>query len=375
MGMPKVLVSVALATYNGERWLRDQLDSLSCQTLLPHELVVSDDHSADRTIKIVEEFAAHAPFPVRFIRNKTRLGFADNFINALKHCSGDAVAFCDQDDVWSCSKIEHCIATMRDHENVTLIHHDCEEVDSSLRPLGTILRPRDNPSRASLEGYSVLRISMLGCCMLLHRRAVDILVKYWPETHLQYVTQTGSRGVLGHDLVALHIASVLGQVVYLPEVLVKHRRHQQNTWSPGLSANGQPGSMDSSTTVDLLKDTAQLRVNTAWMYRQMSERAESSGDQSVAAYLTRIADRDAKLAQLFAGRAGLYSTTSLLNRLYQFLGMLRGGVYRATVSIPVGVRCALKDFLFVIAGSKAQAFFGAIRSKLRLEFYPREVMK
>ena len=86
-------ISVALATYNGERWIREQLNSLTNQSLLPYELVISDDNSGDRTLDVVEQFAAAAPFPVRIARNDNRLGFADNFINALRHCTGDAVAF------------------------------------------------------------------------------------------------------------------------------------------------------------------------------------------------------------------------------------------------------------------------------------------
>ena len=67
-------VSVALATHNGEPWLREQLESLARQTLLPCELVVSDDHSSDRTLSVVETFAASAPFPVQIVRHHTRLG-------------------------------------------------------------------------------------------------------------------------------------------------------------------------------------------------------------------------------------------------------------------------------------------------------------
>jgi glycosyltransferase involved in cell wall biosynthesis len=79
-------VSIALATYNGDRWLREQFDSLARQTLLPGELVIRDDQSTDRTLEVVEQFASEAPFPIRVIRNDTRLGFADNFMRALRNC-------------------------------------------------------------------------------------------------------------------------------------------------------------------------------------------------------------------------------------------------------------------------------------------------
>src|SRR5262249_24814222 len=73
-------ISVAMATYNGARFIRQQLESLAQQTLLPHELVVRDDVSTDRTLSIVEEFSRHAPFPVRIHKNDVRLGYPDNFM-------------------------------------------------------------------------------------------------------------------------------------------------------------------------------------------------------------------------------------------------------------------------------------------------------
>ena len=89
-----------MATFNGDTYLSPQLQSLARQTLLPHELVVCDDGSTDRTLEIVRAFAADAPFPVRVHRNDEHLGFADNFLKAAVLCGGELIAFCDQDDVW-----------------------------------------------------------------------------------------------------------------------------------------------------------------------------------------------------------------------------------------------------------------------------------
>ncbi|MGA2417294.1 MAG: glycosyltransferase, partial [Candidatus Sulfotelmatobacter sp.] len=98
-------VSIAKATYNGERWLPEQLDSLASQTLQPGALVISDDHSTDGTLAVVRQFATASPFPVRVVKNELRRGFADNFMHALRSCDGDAVAYCDQDDVWNPRKL------------------------------------------------------------------------------------------------------------------------------------------------------------------------------------------------------------------------------------------------------------------------------
>lgn len=73
-------ISVALATYNGARFLCSQLDSIAAQTRLPDELVIGDDGSADGTVEIIKEFAAVAPFPIRLTINEKNLGFGDDFL-------------------------------------------------------------------------------------------------------------------------------------------------------------------------------------------------------------------------------------------------------------------------------------------------------
>ena len=99
-------VSVALCTYNGTRYLKDQIDSIASQTRVPHELVVCDDCSSDDTVKILEAFASRAPFPVRLSVNPTNLGSTKNFAQAIALCRGDIIALCDQDDVWHPAKLE-----------------------------------------------------------------------------------------------------------------------------------------------------------------------------------------------------------------------------------------------------------------------------
>jgi len=104
--MTNVPISIAMATYNGESFLAEQLDNLAKQTLKPLELVVCDDGSTDDTVAILEGFAALAPFPVSIHRNGTRLGHTENFLKAANLCSGKWIGFCDQDDVWLPNKLE-----------------------------------------------------------------------------------------------------------------------------------------------------------------------------------------------------------------------------------------------------------------------------
>src|SRR5690242_9734869 len=135
MTMNKTRVSVAMATYNGDRFLQEQLDSVARQTLLPCELVACDDGSTDGTLDILHQFAAKAPFPVHVHQNQARLGYGPNFLRAASLCSGELLAFCDQDDVWLEQKLQKCAAVLSRPRNVLVIH-SAEVVDERLSPVG-----------------------------------------------------------------------------------------------------------------------------------------------------------------------------------------------------------------------------------------------
>ena len=98
-------VSVALCSYNGGRFLHEQLSSLDGQTRLPDEIVISDDGSEDNTVAIIHDFIARTSVPVVFRRNKVRLGHCQNFAATIACCTGDLIALCDQDDVWYPEKL------------------------------------------------------------------------------------------------------------------------------------------------------------------------------------------------------------------------------------------------------------------------------
>jgi len=130
------MISIALCTYNGEKFLREQLDSIAEQTLLPDELVACDDGSSDGTVEILRKFGMRVSFPVRIHQNETNLGSTRNFEKAIGLCSGDIIALCDQDDVWKPRKIERLAAALRAHPEAGYVFSDAELADENLRPLG-----------------------------------------------------------------------------------------------------------------------------------------------------------------------------------------------------------------------------------------------
>jgi len=134
--MSPVKVSVAMAVYNGERFIAEQFDSLARQTRVPDELVVSDDASNDRTVEIVKGFAARAPFPIRLLINDQNVGCTKNYERAIRECSGDIILLCDCDDVWYAERIALTEATLRSHPEAGVAICDADLVDEQSRPLG-----------------------------------------------------------------------------------------------------------------------------------------------------------------------------------------------------------------------------------------------
>lgn len=128
-------ISVAMCTYNGEKFLHEQLASLANQTRLPDELVICDDGSTDSTAEIVEEFARTVSFPMRFIRNPENLGSTKNFEKAIGLCTGDLIALCDQDDIWMPEKLARQADVMENDPELGGVFSDGEVVDDRSEPL------------------------------------------------------------------------------------------------------------------------------------------------------------------------------------------------------------------------------------------------
>jgi glycosyltransferase involved in cell wall biosynthesis len=132
-------ISVALCTYNGERFLQTQLSSILDQTRLPDEVILCDDASSDRTLEIAAAFAEHAPFPVRIVRNESNLGSNRNFQQAIELCSGELIVLSDQDDVWVPERLERSECELRKRPGCGLVFSDATVIDDEGHPTGNTL--------------------------------------------------------------------------------------------------------------------------------------------------------------------------------------------------------------------------------------------
>jgi glycosyltransferase involved in cell wall biosynthesis len=132
----EICLSVAMCTYNGARFIREQLESIAAQSQVPNELVVCDDCSGDGSLEVIEDFSRHAPFPVRLIKNETNLGSRKNFEKAIGLCRGQIIALADQDDIWKPHKLERLYSTLRENPMAGYAFSDADLIDEE----GKVLR-------------------------------------------------------------------------------------------------------------------------------------------------------------------------------------------------------------------------------------------
>ncbi|MHB1657182.1 MAG: glycosyltransferase family 2 protein [Burkholderiales bacterium] len=213
-------ISVAMATYNGEKFLRQQLDSIFSQTCPAKEVIVTDDRSTDNTVKILEEYSQI--YPLRYIVNETNLGVVRNFEKAISLCKGKYIALADQDDVWRTDKLAIAFGKMKEIESShpgipVLVHSDLCVVDERLNVICESLwkGQKTYPELYKSPEQVAIQNLVTGCTILMNRAALNVTVPFPAE-------------VLMHDWwMAINIIKY-GIVVSISEPLVFYRQHGGN---------------------------------------------------------------------------------------------------------------------------------------------------
>uniref|UniRef100_A0AB33J447 Glycosyltransferase 2-like domain-containing protein n=1 Tax=Prevotella sp. GTC17254 TaxID=3236794 RepID=A0AB33J447_9BACT len=202
--MEKKRISVAMCTYNGELFLREQLDTLVTQTLLPDEIIIQDDHSTDGTLTILKEYAARYPF-IRVCLNDGERGVNSNFFGALRKATGDLIAICDQDDLWEPTKLELQAAAIGDHLLCSCFSRPFSE-DGSFASFDS-----RHPNTSLIR---LLFASLPGHTMLINRKLIDLL----PADNIIY-------GISLYDAILGMTAAAFDSIVFVDKVLVHQRRY------------------------------------------------------------------------------------------------------------------------------------------------------
>lgn len=203
------MISICMAVKNGEMFIQEQLKSILPQLAVTDELIVSDDHSTDNTIKLIEGFGDNR---IRVINNPGN-GILDNFQNALFHVKGDKIFLADQDDVWAPNKVERMAPFL---DKYAVVVCDCTIVDKDLNPGPCSFFELNKPNTGIFK--NIFRNSYIGCCMAFNRALLDKVLPF-------------PRNIPMHDLWIGLIAELHYSVFFLPEKLVLYRRHPNNASS------------------------------------------------------------------------------------------------------------------------------------------------
>lgn len=215
------LISVVMTTYNGVRFLAEQLESILGQSYTNFELIIADDCSSDATVEVLERFGARDN-RISFYSNPTNLGVNQNLTIALSKARGQFIAIADQDDIWESTKLEVLLARMGSY---SAVYSDSLLIDSAGRPLGVTLMERLKIERPVVENavLALVRKNCISGHALLFRQ--DLLKVVLPfENELMFDHQIGIVAALNDGLGFVDIP------------LVRHRLHQENQTNSGLFA-------------------------------------------------------------------------------------------------------------------------------------------
>ncbi len=337
------MVSVALATYNGERFLGDQLRSLATQTLLPSELVVGDDRSTDRTAAIVERFARDAPFAVRFVRREPRLGYVANFVMTAALCQSTYVAFCDQDDVWLPQKLERCVGALAAPGGPSLVAHTVEAVDEDLRPLGF----REPALAADVRypaGHGLPSQPWRGFTLCFERQLLDLVP-------FSFAPPPADPAVLmwGHEDWLWLLAGLRSGTQLLAEPLALYRQHGRNLFGAMMTDQAVNLKLAAANTPDSFRG----RARAADYWADVIRRARDAGElSSLAVGADAVEHVHRSISRSLQIRAHMYEPSARLDKRWRDLAaLIAAKSYRPLWRGGLGARAIVKDLAVCLLGA------------------------
>jgi glycosyltransferase involved in cell wall biosynthesis len=206
--------TVCLATFNGEKYVRDQICSIIDQLDENDELIICDDGSTDSTLDIIAEIDDQR---IRLEKNSVPLGVINNFTKALRLANNPIVFLSDQDDVWMPDKVRKVTNIFHAHPDVTLVTSDAQVIDGS----GSLLADSFFENRGSFTDNPIsnlIKNKHLGCTLAFRREMLDLFLPFPNDTPM-------------HDIWIGLVNGIYGKAYFLEEPLIQYRRHGANVSS------------------------------------------------------------------------------------------------------------------------------------------------
>ena len=198
-------ISVCIATYNGENYLKEQIDSILMQLGEEDEIVISDDSSTDKTIEILESFHDKR---IVLLKEQTFHSHVYNFEHALKHAKGDTIFLADQDDIWLPHKVSHMLALLQEYD---LVLSDAKMVNDLKEPICDSFFTFNHSKRGFFK--NLYKNSYLGCCMAFNRKLLEITLPFPKHINM-------------HDWWIGMNAELYSSIIFTEDPLILYRRHE-----------------------------------------------------------------------------------------------------------------------------------------------------
>lgn len=206
------IISVAMATYNGENYIKEQIKSILNNLNKKDELIISDDGSTDKTIDIINSFNDKR---IKLIVGPKK-GIKQNFANAIKNCSGKYIFLSDQDDIWMKDKVDKVLTCFKNNNNIKLVIHDCNVIDKDLNIIENSFFKLRNSKAGILK--NIWKNSYIGCCMAFDSKLKNNILPIPNNIEM-------------HDQWIGIIAEKSGGSLFINDKLISYRRHDNNVSS------------------------------------------------------------------------------------------------------------------------------------------------
>jgi len=309
-----------MCTFNGAKYIDEQLQSLCQQTKQPYEIIICDDGSSDATEVIVNKYIATVDFPIRFEVNKDRLGYRRNFTQAASLCSGDLVAFCDQDDIWRSDKLSK-VADWFSDPRIMMVHHNARVVDANAVPSGFVNKAGHHPVLAKPLQENPWSYS-LGFTQTFRSELIkfgDLRSRIMGEEETEWTA---------HDQWISFLSSSLGWVAYIDEELVDYRQHGANAYGIKISSKKTGRFSSLLAKLGAYRDYNKLSEFSKRRARVLDEimgRVDVESEIYERAKIAKYFYND--LAKVYEMRGKIYSDKSIISRFLAWQRMISDGKY------------------------------------------------